>query len=210
MGHPVWWEKTVEYYFVKKFVKDDEVIAPLDGKHELAGDAMLAAGLKWVLIEFKKDDTCLESEAEKFRNYQLAVNELSSQDNHHYLIYGLFGVTKASPETKVFGIGACTYFSRSGLEDYQELLGSGTDIQTFARYLEALTKHKKQPPGDGSAGGMNMANYAQVLGINADGKVVTCSSQAEFGKALGMTLQKQLTHTPTRQMNGPERGGMSR
>ena len=210
MGHPVWWEKTVEYYFVKKFVRDDELIAPLDGKHEQAGDAMLAAGLKWVLIEFKKDFACLKSEAEKFKDYQLAVNELGSHDKHHYLIYGFFSVTKESPKTKVFGIKACTYFSRSGLKDYQDLLGSGADIQTFARYLEALTKHKKQPPGDGSSGGMNMANYAQVLGINADDKVVTCSSQVEFGKVLGMTLQKQLTHTPTRQMNGPERGGMSR
>ena len=191
MGHPIWWEKTVEYYFVKKFVSDDELIAPLDGKHELAGDAMLAAGLKWVLIEFKKNFACLESEAVKFSDYQRAAKELSSQDNHHYLIYGRFGVTEASPKTKVFGIGACTYFSRSCLEDYQDLLASGTDIQTFARYLEALTKHKKQPPGDGSSGGMNMANYAQVLGINADGKVVTCSSQAEFGKALGMTSRIQ-------------------
>lgn len=212
MERSVWWEKTVEYYFVKKCLDNDELIAPLDGKHEQAGDAILAAKLKWVLIEFKKDVDCLESEEKKFRDYQLAFKELSSHDKHHCLIYGVFGTTKESPNTEVFDIKFCTYFSRSGLTDYQDLLGNGTDIDTFACYLEALTKHKKQPSGDGSSGGMNMADYAQVLGINARKKVVTCLSQAEFAKAWNMTLQKKkkLTYTPTQQMNGPERGGMSR
>ncbi len=32
-----WWEKTVEYYFVRKYLIDS-AIAPLDGDEELAGD----------------------------------------------------------------------------------------------------------------------------------------------------------------------------
>ena len=47
-----WWEKTVEYLFVRqaKFLK----IAPLDGNHEKAGDAILRnKNGKYYLVEFK-------------------------------------------------------------------------------------------------------------------------------------------------------------
>lgn len=102
MSGPKWWEKTVEYRFleillnndklVPKENKSDSSIVPLDGTHEEeAGDAILKLSDKWVLIEFKRDKTCLSSEIQKYgdlNNYKSAKDKLQNDGDHHFLIYG--------------------------------------------------------------------------------------------------------------------------
>ncbi|EPJ3731802.1 hypothetical protein U8643_002014, partial [Acinetobacter baumannii] len=77
-----WWEKTVEYFFIKKYVAD-HLVAPLDGKHELAGDAFLSDNQqKWIMIEFKARAESLDTEKKKFRSYDEAYNALGKYDHH--------------------------------------------------------------------------------------------------------------------------------
>ncbi len=68
----IWWGKTVEYYFVKKYVELDMLIAPLDGNEEKAADAILSNVDSWALIEFKRSDSELSNEYKKFNDYESA------------------------------------------------------------------------------------------------------------------------------------------
>jgi len=119
-----WWEKTVEYYFVRKFVDEKTLVAPLDGDEERAGDAILSAGHKWILLEFKKDSGSIKTEYKKFNNYPNAKSELSNFDGHHFLIYGLL-----TQEKEAFGIKAITYFSNKSPVDMNNILSAGVGIQ---------------------------------------------------------------------------------
>lgn len=205
MTHPIWWEKTVEYYFVRNHMQNDLIVSPLDGNHERAGDAILSSGLKWLLIEFKKDSTSLKTEIDKFINYQAAKAELKDQDDHHYLIFGHYD-DKEIDQNEKFSLRGITYFSQHPAASQKDILNGGTDIETFTRYLNTLSKHKKPLSGKHSGtGGMSIVDYANVLGVNPEGKVVSCSTLQEFSHELSQTLQMQLTHTQG--MGGYERGG---
>jgi hypothetical protein len=70
-----WWEKTVEYEFVMSVSREQGLfLAPLDGEHEKAGDAVFSSDNRWVLIEFKKDEASVRTEKGKFVLYDEARN----------------------------------------------------------------------------------------------------------------------------------------
>lgn len=52
---------------------------------------------------------------------------------------------------------------------------------------------------------MSIVDYSNVLGVNSEGKVVSCSTLQEFSHELSQTLQMQLTHT--QEMSGYEHSG---
>ena len=83
-----WWEKTVEYKFIKEYIDLDSFIAPLDGNEEKAGDAIFGENENFILIEFKKDKDSIQDEQKKFLDFTSAKNTLSKKDEHHILIYG--------------------------------------------------------------------------------------------------------------------------
>lgn len=62
----VYFEKTVEWAFVKRYLPKGSFAAPLDGAHEAAGDALFSDGLNWLLIEFKINDIAIRKERDKF------------------------------------------------------------------------------------------------------------------------------------------------
>lgn len=67
MPPPTFWEKTVEWTYVRKHLKCEDFAAPLDGYEEKAGDVAIGfENLNWCLIEFKKDRGALKSEREKY------------------------------------------------------------------------------------------------------------------------------------------------
>lgn len=101
-----WWEKTVEYYFVRKYLTDS-AIAPLDGNEESAGDAVFGRDGKLVLIEFKRDLGSIDQEKVKFHDFELAKQKLKDNDYHHYLIFGVFDA-----DVTIF---AKTYFSEKAM-----------------------------------------------------------------------------------------------
>ena len=194
-----WWEKTVEYYFVKKCVQDRMVIAPLDGQEESAGDAIFSSNNRWVLIEFKKDLSSIDSEISKFRDFNLAKSELSTKDNHHYVIYGSVLQDKVEPE---FEIIVRTYFSGKFRKNIDQIIGSGVGINEFINYIKAFTAFKKTATGS-SGGGFSPEQYSLVAGISEENKIVECMNLSEFGLKCGLNHANSYSQSTTKSYPHP-------
>lgn len=67
----LFWEKTVEWIFVRKYYEPRMFAAPLDDTAEGAGDVLINfSGIKkWLVIEFKSDETKIPTERGKFPIY---------------------------------------------------------------------------------------------------------------------------------------------
>jgi len=63
-----YWEKTVEWLFVKRYFLSNQIAAPLSGKEEAAGDLMstFSDSDHWLLIEFKSGEGDFSSEKKKY------------------------------------------------------------------------------------------------------------------------------------------------
>lgn len=88
----IWWEKTVEYAFISWSKLQFDAV-PLDGNMEKAGDTLFLNGKNELfLIEFKrkKDDECIQSELNKFNNYQDALIKIRNNkcNRCHFVVYG--------------------------------------------------------------------------------------------------------------------------
>lgn len=194
---PIWWEKTVEYKFILSLSEAGRLfLAPLDGGHERAGDSLISAGSKWLLIEFKRDADSVSSEVKKFENFDHAKNALGNQDGHHFLVYGIPNLSER------LSLGAITYFSHKIPGSMENLLDSGADLDTFSSYVEAFVAFKKGPKGSGGSG-QNFADFSLVAGVTEEGKVVSCMSVRDFGLARGLDLMKAPERTLS--MGGPSR-----
>lgn len=193
-----WWEKTVEYYFIRKFIPEEMIISPLDGEQEKAGDAFLYNNERWVILEFKKDFESLASEKKKYKNYDAAETELSPNDHHHFLIYGQILNGK-------FGLGGKTYFSDKPVSRISEIFEAGKDKDEFISYLEKLIKHKSKV--DESSGG-SVGSYSFVAGINTDKKITSCMNLYEFGLDHGLKLEPkpEMAREIKRGRGGPSMG----
>jgi len=185
-----WWEKTVEYFFIRNYVGQHMQIAPLDGKEERAGDAIFSKSNNWVLIEFKKDKSSLASEEEKFNNYSEAKGNFKNRDQHHFLIYG--EEIHKNGEAK-FGLTCLTYFTEIKINNVESILESGIGLDEFIQYIEEFTSYKKV--SDGSDGSIGSDAFGLVAGINANNEIVECISLAEIAKELNIDLA--LKHAPS-------------
>jgi hypothetical protein len=190
----LWWEKTVEYFFVQKYVNLDMFIAPLDGKQEKAGDAIFANESSWVLIEFKRDQDSIASEIDKFTNYSVAKETLEPIGGHHLIIFG-------ESNNDQFSLKSQEYFSATEVNIDQALL-SGAEKEKFLEYLHKFIDFKKQSKS-GTGG------YSFVAGVSSDGKVTKCMKLSEFGQALKLEhelkqkLQKKLEKSQEKSYSGP-------
>ena len=193
-----WWEKTVEYEFVMAMSRQKRLfLAPLDGEHEKAGDAIFSSNNRWVLIEFKKDIGAFRSEMEKFISYADAKAALSSSDSHHYIVFGRESSTLPARLELCFR----TYFSEK-VCNLDGILKSGQQFSEFKSYVEKYVKFKKEPRGGGGTG-LTMEDFALVAGVNADNSIVECLSLSEFQRQLGLELQQE--RYMSRGFNGPSR-----
>jgi hypothetical protein len=174
-----WWEKTVEYYFIREFIPDEMILSPLDGEQEKAGDTFLSNNEKWIVLEFKRDFESLVSEKKKYKNYDAAKIELSPSDNHHFLIYGQ--IVDGS-----FGLGGKTYFSNKPVCKISEIFEAGKEKEEFISYLEKLIEHKSKV--NESSGG-SVGSYSFVAGISKDKKITSCMNLYEFGLDHGLKLE---------------------
>ncbi|MBJ2285956.1 hypothetical protein JFT66_17515 [Pseudomonas sp. MF6755] len=147
----MWWEKTVEYTFVQRFMpnfadgraEEDRYLAPLDGDHEKAGDAIMAIDTKMVLIEFKRSLGEVNSELRKFPNFESTRRALKKTDRHHLLVYGM--ASKGSQ----LELAARTYFSESEVE-IKKITTEGKTYDDFLIYLNKFLKFKYPKGGGGS------------------------------------------------------------
>ncbi|MBY8007941.1 hypothetical protein KW471_06500 [Vibrio fluvialis] len=198
-----WWEKTVEYYFVQKYVPLDSVLSALDGKHEKIGDTLLGHQERWIIIEFKKDYPAIKSEEDKFVDYEAAYDELHEIDGHHYLIYG------AINEDLEFTLCGRTYFSDLDAVDIDHVLESGVEQTDFNLYIEKLLKHKNDDSSGGSGSGITPQDYAFVAGVNKNNEITKCMSLQEYGLEYGLNLKPLLRmsrgYSRRRDLGGPSR-----
>lgn len=185
MKNPVWWEKTVEYYFVLNHLKD-RIISPLDGCHEGAGDAIVQGpDKKWIIIEFKRNDKCRESEKNKFYEWETAMSELSAHSGHHFLIYGQYDSDK-------FGIGVENYFDPQKVLPLN-ILDAAIPKGVFFKYLSTFLSFKKVKKKDedaedsdgdsasgGSSGDVGYIDYSVIFGLDEKGKVITSLGLEDF------------------------------
>lgn len=190
----IWWEKTVEYYFVKKYVELDMFIAPLDGNAERAADLILSNVDKWILIEFKRSEAQIISEKKKFIDYERARLDLCGKDGHHFLIYGYVD------DCKEFSLKSSTYFSDDKVE-INDVVKRGVSQYEFVLYLKKFLDFKET--ADGSGGG-SVAPYPYVAGIAANGSIVKCMTLSEFSAQydLQLRLRERQIATTTRSV-GP-------
>jgi hypothetical protein len=100
----VWWEKTVEYAYLAKTLREAPfAISPLDGKIETnMGDAIANSGLSYGIVEFKRDSASIATEADKYgdgdvADYRLLREEvldpstrrfIAEGDEPHSIVYG--------------------------------------------------------------------------------------------------------------------------
>ncbi len=191
-----WWEKTVEYYFVKNYLSDSS-IAPLDGNQELGGDAIYAHSGKFVLIEFKRDNKSIESERSKFYDFDGAQNDLKNKDAHHFIIYGIYD--------KKFKLKARTYFSGK-VANINDALNQGVAYEEFNEYLKKLINFKKKK-GGGTGGGIELSSYEIVAMVSNKGDVVSCMTMSEYilehGQVMGFDQEQS---SDPEQYNGPSMG----
>lgn len=171
MNEKMWWEKTVEYRFlemlftemlIQRELKPGSCIAPLDGNHEKqSGDVILKLSDKWVLIEFKRDETCLSSEIPKYGSvdkYNSAKDKLQNDGGHHFLIYG------DSKSSTVLNLKSQLYWGDKALAQTQNnnsdssenflitsIFDNGKNYEEFASYLDRL-KNERGGTGDGTGG----------------------------------------------------------
>lgn len=190
----LWWEKTVEYYFIQKHVDLSTFVAPLDGNHEKAGDAIFANVSSWVLIEFKRDIKSINDELDKFTNYDDAKRELESMGKHHLIIYG-------EPCGEDISLISQEYFS--GIKvPVEKVLSSGISKADFVAYLKRFVAHKKNSEG-------GTGSFGLVAGVSNDGKVSKCMKLSEFGEAINLEqkLQRKLEQSqepgPSHSSSGP-------
>ena len=127
-----WWEKTVEYKFIKEYIDLNSFIAPLDGNEEKAGDAIFGQNENFILIEFKKDKNSIKDEQKKFIDFNSAKESLSSWDKHHILIYG-------EVNSKNLILNAQTYFSEKNIQLTRKF-SNGKTLKEFKKYLDSFFK----------------------------------------------------------------------
>lgn len=167
-----WWEKTVEYFFVVNYLPAESGFIGLDGAEEVVGDAIFSTDNRWILIEFKKDESCLNTEIKKFPgNYDEAKSVLGRYDKFHVLVYG--------ENRGLFNLKCKRYFSRVS-RPIGEVLSSATSLKAFEIYVKKLLEFKYPEDPDKSGPQLEWEDYSMVAVMTKSGDLVACMSLADF------------------------------
>lgn len=191
----IWWEKTVEYYFIKSYVDLSMFIAPLDGTYEKAGDTIFGTVTGWVLIEFKRNLASIKAEVQKYTSYELAKENLKSKDNHHLIIYG-------EEVNNELSLKCQRYFSEQPIP-IEATFNVGIPLNPFMEYLQKLIRYKNE-----SGGGAGSFGY--VAGVDTSGSIVKCLKLNEFLEGIKMEKeQRQQLEVAPRSKSKDQSKGMS-
>lgn len=121
----IWFEKTVEYMYVL-YNYELSGFKPLAGDVEKAGDLIKIKNNKFMLIEFKRDNSCQSAELDKFNegSYIDAHSKLYEKSSHHEIIFGesTFDENNKNHELKLINENYFTYCNRGiKLIDFPEI-----------------------------------------------------------------------------------------
>lgn len=198
----IWWEKTVEYTFILAAREERKLdfAAPLSGAQERGwADAVFSSDSKIVLVEFKRSEKELDSEADKYEDYEGAAKELAARDTFHWLVYA-----DLKPDGRGLILKACRYFSREAIDVALNLLDRGVSEDKFRKYLSDLLKFKKR---DGrTSGSIGPESIVAAVGIDLQGK---CNAipLAEYCRMAFPDLDFSHTHDDTSNYSSPSPGG---
>ncbi len=193
-----WWEKTVEYAFVRDFMPLAHEAFPLDGNAEKAfGDLITKGSEGFRLIEFKATSRDIASEKEKYPSFQNPPPDV--KDNFHsllaaceprivkhegrvahWLIYG-----QPIAGARGFGLEARAYTGVGGpvvplarLADLQQLITVSHD--KLLKYLAELERARGSSVGKGTATGTRL----MIVGVKG-------------GRMLALTVEEFRSLYPT-------------
>ncbi|MYN15078.1 hypothetical protein GSY71_18250 [Pusillimonas sp. TS35] len=182
----MWWEKTVEYAFVRNILPRISFAFPLDGNAEKAfGDLLLSDGTQFRLIEFKAQKNSIQDERKKWgftsENYPTEYKapfqallkkyhpEITNYEGHHahWLIYG-------SASDGTFKLKAQGYCAESDTEKPLETRENLDQLTTVKRgemlhYLDFLEKTR----GSADSGNSSLA----IIGV-AGGSILSLTVEA--------------------------------
>ena len=129
-----WWEKHVEYKFIKE--ADYDFAIPLSGQAEAAlSDLIFGSRDKLVLIEFKRDRAALSSEAKKFtKSLDDVETALEDHPKCHYFVYAVVA-------DNCFSLEGCGYFNREAISP-RDILKRGVGLEEFKSYCKSLMSHR--------------------------------------------------------------------
>jgi hypothetical protein len=201
-----WWEKTVEYSYVMNHMPNATLAVPLDGNHEVVGDAIFAECDSWIVIEFKRDHDCSsenikyldagESSAKQLRAHYQGAGDTAP----HFFVYGVLDKNELKLEAK-------KYWSGTGIS-LLNIFDEKISYKKFKEYVLTIIDAKK---GEATGGG---SGFGSVVGATA-GKVVTSTTIAEFARSalkrdldqehqemLKVQLQQELRHARTMSPGG--------
>jgi len=171
----IWWEKTVEYAFVRS--ADFLSVSPLDGDHEQAGDAILSNKKnKFYLIEFKKDYSGQANEIGKYKNKDIKKVFEKLTADYHFIVYGEMNVN-----TKNWGLYArqyLDYLEKKGTPishcSFQEEFNKrAVEQDKFLEYVYEIISLKKGNDIDAIGKSGSSSVFANILAINDKGE--SCS-----------------------------------
>jgi hypothetical protein len=190
-----WWEKTVEYAFVIAAFQAGkcDFASPLAGKHErLASDAVFVKAASFILIEFKRSEAEIRSEASLFSNFDDAEPKLAGYRHHHVV----FGSVSTGADISL-ELAAQPYVGGPRYGSALECLRNGATADEFKEYLELLAELKEED-GRSTTGHVSPESMSTVLGVSADGKVVSAQPLYEHSPGLFPVEREGNEYTPSR------------
>ena len=158
-----WWEKTVEYSFVRKILADNAVACPLAGQSEKwTGDLIEQINDRFRLIEFKRNVNSIKDEDKKYgdgqTDYLTICKDISDCKNAaHWLV---FGETIGEGKCATMKLKYRQYHSSPILQAQYNDLNQSSQLgdmvfSNFLKYIDELMKLRGNT--EGGAGGLVMA-----------------------------------------------------
>lgn len=185
-----WYEKSVEYAFVRKFTK--LIVTPLDGNLEKFGDTIFNSENSFFLVEFKKDcsQQCVKSEREKYQDYKASANQMIQSNGHqcHFVIYG----HNANKSFSLKATEYCCFIMDYICDiDIETLSNNAINYDEFKKYLSVVLEEKlRGKKSDTDAGGI-ISSLDNMVAISNTGEAASIYEAIQAFK-----LEALLDRTP--------------
>lgn len=192
----LWWEKTVEYYFVKQCLLNID-IAPLDGDVEKIGDALTHNNGKFLLIEFKRAFENLSSEKRKYADWEKSAKAIKAYNStwldngFHIFIFGSENYGKFELRAHKYWmlqdkLGGSIKDFKSGVDSFKKCNQEyGIFKREFDEYANFLFKQK-----GGAGSSVNLESSALVASIGS--KTVVASFVEYCKRMLGLGIDRSI------------------
>ncbi|MDO4227116.1 hypothetical protein [Neisseria sp.] len=201
---PTWYEKTVEYAFVRKFLNLDAM--PLSGTAEKIGDTMFYEGNHFYIIEFKRGKDIkseITSEQNKYLNYEKSMKTLCehNREKPHYVVFGKIN------DQQEWGLFAAHYvcFVCRKYKHHWPLTSLSTDLKPITskeqlkEYLQLLINEKESSSGSSSS-----VDYGNTLIVDKDGNACSLSDREGLAE---LNLVFPINKPPQQNLRSPKRKG---